>query len=210
MAEVEERQDRVFTVGHSNHTAEYFISLLAKHGVTALADVRSAPHSRFSPQFGKERIRRSLKDAGIKYVFLGRELGARTNDPTCYQDGQVRYDRLARTELFRDGIERVVVGCASESVALMCTERDPLDCHRTLLVARSLVERGFHVDHILADATLETYEDSMIRLLDKVGQPPPDFFTSASERIEEALQKQEARIAYVDKTLAASSESAIP
>ena len=91
----------VFTVGHSNHPLEHFIGLLRRHGVTAIADVRSKPYSRMNPQFNREDLSEALKAAGIVYVFLGKELGARTEDPACYESGKVRYDRLARTDLFR-------------------------------------------------------------------------------------------------------------
>jgi uncharacterized protein (DUF488 family) len=195
----------MFTVGHSNHPVGVFLALLQQHGVTTIADVRSAPYSRFAPQFSKEPLRDALRSDGIKYVFLGRELGARTSDPSCYEDGRVRYDRLARTEQFLAGIDRLLHGSEVETVAILCTEKDPLDCHRTLLVARALVERGLVVNHILADGVLESYEESMLRLLDKTGQPPPDFFTTLDERIEKALTAQEERIAYVDKDLAAAA-----
>lgn len=196
---------RIYTVGHSNHTIETFLGLLRQHEVTTIADVRSAPYSRFAPQFSKEPLRDSLRSEGIKYVFLGRELGARSSDPACYEAGRVQYARLARTDEFRAGIDRLIHGSEVETVAILCTEKDPLDCHRTLLVARELVERGLAVDHILADGSVEHYEDSMLRLLDKTGQPPPDFFTTLDERIDNALRDQEERIAYVDKELAAAA-----
>src|SRR6266436_9104737 len=100
----------VFTVGHSTHSLDVFVAMLQRHGVTALADVRSTPFSRFNPQFNKESLEAALKASGIKYVFLGRELGARSDDRTCYERGRVQYARLARTEAFRQGIERVVRG----------------------------------------------------------------------------------------------------
>ncbi len=199
---------RVFTIGHSNHTTERFLALLILHAVTAVADVRSAPYSRFAPQFGKQPLERTLRAADIKYVFVGRELGARSSDPTCYEGGRVRYDRLAETDLFQSGLDRLVRGSERETVAVLCTEKDPLDCHRTLLIARALMGRGLRVDHILADGSLEPHDDSMLRLIDKTGQPPPDFFTSTEERIRKALKDQEARIAYVDKELAPISEEA--
>lgn len=195
-----------FTIGHSNHTTEHFVGLLKNHHVSAIADVRSAPYSRFAPQFNKEPLRQALIDAGIGYAFLGRELGARSTDPSCYHHGRVQYDRLAQTELFRAGLDRLMLGGTRGRVAIMCTEKDPLDCHRTVLVARSLVAEGLAVDHILTDSSVESFEDSMFRLLDKTRQPPPDFFTTLDERIDKALKDQEERIAYVDKELAAASE----
>lgn len=198
----------VFTVGHSNHQISKFLELLQLHAVTTIADVRSAPYSQFAPQFNKEPLRETLQAEGIKYVFLGRELGARSTDPACYENGRVRYDRLAQSDHFRVGMDRLVSGSDSEMIAILCTEKDPLDCHRTLLVARALVGRSVAVEHILADGSLESYADSMLRLLDKTGQPPPDFFTTEDERIKQAMRDQEARIAYVDKEFARTSDGA--
>src|ERR1700742_2928764 len=122
----------IFTVGHSNPPIERFIGLLQPHGITALADVRSTPYSRFNPQFNKEKLQSALAAAGIRYVFLGEELGARTKDPSCYdEDGKVSYTKLARTDLFRKGIERLLTGMQQHRIAIMCAERDPLECHRT-------------------------------------------------------------------------------
>ncbi len=100
----------VFTVGHSNHPLDRFIALLREHGVSAVADVRSVPFSRAQPQFNRSELSPSLKANEIGYVFLGRELGARSDDPSCYEDGRVLYRRLARTELFKCGLRRVLRG----------------------------------------------------------------------------------------------------
>ena len=196
---------RILTVGHSTHTLEAFVALLKLHDVTALADVRSAPFSRFNPQFNKDAIERSLKAHGIKYVFLGRELGARSDDRSCYENGRVQYGRLARTELFRSGIERVMQGAEEHCIALMCAEKEPLDCHRTLLVARALEEKGVAVIHILADGRLESQGDAMVRLLAVVGLPRDDFFQSRPDLIAQALTRQEERVAFVDENLAAKA-----
>ena len=131
-----DRPAQVLTVGHSNHAPEAFLALLTRHGVTALADVRSAPWSRFNPQFNRKALSASLADNDIAYVWLGRELGGRPDDPACYEDGTVRYDLLAQTPLYREGIGRVLRGAAEHRLALMCAD----DCHRTLLVSRSLEE----------------------------------------------------------------------
>lgn len=179
---------QVLTVGHSNHSPETFLALLTRHGVTALADVRSAPYSRFNPQFNRKALSASLAAAGIAYVWLGRELGGRPDNPDCYEDGAVRYDRLARTSLYREGIDRVLRGAAEHCLALMCAEKDPLHCHRTLLVSRSLEEEGLEVAHILADGALEPHESVMDRLL---AARRDDLFAepkSRAERIEEAAR----------------------
>lgn len=191
----------VFTIGHSNHTFETFMALLVRHGVTAVADVRSAPFSRFNPQFSRDALIRDLKCHAIRYVFLGRELGARSADPSCYENGRVQYSRLARTELFSRGVEQVIREARDARVALLCAEKDPLDCHRALLVARALDERGIEVRHILADGRIETHHDAMERLLDVTGTPHEDLFRSKEELVAEAIAKQEERIAYVDENL---------
>src|SRR5260370_36793628 len=115
--------EHVYTIGHSTHSTEKLIQLLAGHGVTALADVRSQPYSRINPQFNRESLRTELKTAGIAYVFLGRELGARAEDRGCYIDGQVQYDLLARTPLFQKGLTRIAQGISGHRVALMCAEK---------------------------------------------------------------------------------------
>lgn len=189
----------VLTIGHSNHSLETLVALLRRHSVTALADVRSVPYSRFCPQFNKTQLRQSIKENGIKYVFLGQELGARSDNPACYFNGRVQYTRLACTALFKAGIERVVNGAEKHRIALMCAEREPLECHRTLLIARALVERGIQVEHILPNGRLEAHSDTMTRLLGIVGLPDSDLFRSRDELISEALAKQEDRIAYVDE-----------
>ena len=197
----------ILTIGHSTHPIERFVALLKQHRVTALADVRSAPFSRHNPQFNKDALQRTLKDKGIAYIFLGKELGARSNDPSCYENGRVRYDRLAQTEVFRSGIARVRKGAAKYKIALMCAEKEPLDCHRTLLVARALEREGEAVVHIHADGHLESHADAMRRLLDITGLPRTDLFRSEGDLIEEASRLQEQKVAYVDESLSTSSES---
>jgi len=148
-------------------------------------------------------LERFLKANGIRYVFLGRELGARSEDRSCYDNGRVQYARLAQTPLFQSGLDRVLEGAARFHVALMCAEKEPLECHRTLLVARALVERGKPVLHIHADGHLETHEAAMERLLSVTGVPKEDLFRSKEELLFEALARQEQSIAYVDERQAA-------
>jgi len=199
----------VLTIGHSTHTIEAFVGLLRKHEVTALADVRSAPFSRFNPQFNKEALERSLKADGIKYVFLGRELGARSDDPACYENGRVQYACLAQTAVFQSGLDRVMDGATKYRLALMCAEKEPLECHRTLLVARALDEQGIGVAHILGDGRLEAHRDALHRLLDVTGLPREDLFRSREELIAQALVRQEEKVAYVDEKLAAEASGAV-
>jgi uncharacterized protein (DUF488 family) len=193
---------RLLTVGHSNHEIGSFVELLKGHLVTAIADVRSSPFSRYAPQFNRKTLTTELARHGISYAFLGRELGGRPEDTDCYEDGQIRYARLARTEPFHRGLQRLVDGSRREVIAVMCSEKDPLDCHRTLLVARELERVGFPVGHIHADGRMETHREAMDRLLAKFGLLQPDFFSSLEDLESEAIEKQERLVAYVRPAVA--------
>lgn len=190
----------IHTIGHSNHPIARFLELLQQHRIEAVADVRSTPHSRFNPQFGRNRLQEALGASQIHYVFLGAELGARSRDPDCYDaDGRVSYERLARADLFRQGLERLRAGMSGHRIALMCAEREPLDCHRAILVARELERSSIPVAHILADGTLESHEHAMQRLATSLQLTGTDLFRSAAQVKEQAYNLQAARIAYVKK-----------
>ncbi len=190
--------DEVYTIGHSTHPIETFVGLLKAASITAVSDVRSRPYSRMNPQFNRENLKKALSAAGIKYVFLGKELGARSEDPSCYRNGQVQYDILAKTELFKQGIDRVLAGAKKYRIALMCAEKEPLDCHRTILVARKLAEQGVQVSHILADGSIETHEHAIERLIAMLDVPREDMFRSREAAIGEAYAWQSNQIAYRD------------
>lgn len=156
---------KVFTVGHSNHSIETFLDLLRRNGVTAIADVRSHPYSRRFPHFSQAPLRDALRSAGISYVFLGEQLGARPTNRSCYVDDQARYELIATTEEFTNGIERVVKGSERHQIALMCAEQDPIICHRAILVCRHLRNTGLTIQHILKNGEVELHEHLEERLL---------------------------------------------
>jgi uncharacterized protein (DUF488 family) len=187
----------IYTVGHSNHPIEQFLHLLKHNAINAVADVRSRPFSRRYSHFNKERLAATLAQNDIAYVFLGAELGARSDDESCYECGQVQYARLAATSLFQQGIDRVLIGAKKFRVALMCAEKEPLDCHRTLLVSRALEKRGVAILHILADGSIEPQPQTMTRLIDMVGLGGRDMFADAAALAEDACRLRESKIAYV-------------
>lgn len=191
----------IFTIGHSNVGVDAFIALLRRHAITAVADVRSQPYSRYLPHFSRETLKASLQDAGIAYVFLGRELGARPDDPACYVDGKALYERIAGTALFQDGLARLDRGMRTSRIALLCAEKDPLTCHRAILVCRHLRRPGLAIDHILADGRLESQHGLEQRLLSLHGLHQASFLDprTPEERIEEAYDRQAARIAYTQE-----------
>ena len=198
----------VFTIGHSTHTLGRFIALLHLHDITAVGDVRSRPYSRTNPQFNREDVKKELKNVGIAYVFLGRELGARSEDPSCYEQGRVQYHRLALTEQFRCGLDRVQEGMKRFRLVLMCAEKEPLECHRTVLIARHITALSISVQHIHADGKLESHADAIERLMRELSLPESDMFRSHEDVLTDAYKIQESRIAYTAPVQAGLARSA--
>lgn len=187
----------IYTVGHSTHTNDEFIGLLKSRQINAIGDVRSAPYSRYQPHFNREIIQKTLADANIAYAFLGDSIGGRSLDQNDYENGRVVYARLKESFYFQNGIERVIEGAKQFKLALMCSEKEPIDCHRTLLVGQTLVEMGQEVIHILGDGSLEKHHQSIQRLLKVHKLDKPDLFRTDEEIIQEALLKQEQKVAFV-------------
>lgn len=202
----------VLTVGHSTHSIGDFVELLKRHEVTAVADVRSAPYSRRCPQFRRQALGRSLRDRGIQYLILGRELGGRSDDPADYgADGRIRFDRLRRKPTFAEGLDRVLRGSEGYRIALLCAERDPLNCHRFLLVAQALAEAAEvgadppFVGHIILsgpdprDSRVESHARLLDRLLEATGQQPTLWGPPGAtrpERVRRAIAIQTARFGH--------------
>jgi uncharacterized protein (DUF488 family) len=200
----------IFTIGHSTRTLQEFFALLVENELTAVADVRSQPYSRVNPQFNREPLAEFLAEHQIAYVFLGEELGARSRDPSCYADGKVQYDVLARTKLFEHGLDRVEKGTIRYRLALMCAEKEPLACHRFILVARHLARRGFQLRHIIDPGVVEDHEASITRLLVELRMDSMHLFGTQDDLVELAYERQAAKIAFSQEETveAAKRESA--
>ncbi len=190
----------ILTIGHSNHPFERFLELLVQHGVEAVADVRSSPYSRFNPQYNQEELKRQLTANSIAYVFLGKELGARRNEPECYVDGKVIYDKVAKSAVFQSGIERLIHGAGKYKIAMMCSEKDPLTCHRTILIARQLASAFKNINHILEDGSIETNQEAESRLLRECKLQNQDFLITDVERLGLAYQRRGDQIAYQEES----------
>lgn len=192
-------QPTVFTVGHSTLEIAAFVSLLKQHGIEAVADVRSSPYSQHNPQFNREALQVSLRAAGIQYVFLGDELGARRSESDCYVNGQAEYERISGTPAFKRGLQRLSEGATRLRVALVCAEKDPLECHRAILVCRHLKSVIPSISHILGDGSLETHEQLEDRLMQQFKLVGDDLFRSRAEMLDAAYERQGKRIAYKEE-----------
>jgi uncharacterized protein (DUF488 family) len=155
----------LFSIGHSNLPAERFLAMLTGAGVAAVVDVRSVPASRHWPWFAKKNLSAGLAQAGIAYAAMGEALGGRPRDGALYRNGVVDYEAMAQQPDYQSGLDRLLDAAARSRVCIMCAEREPLDCHRCLLIARSLAARGLAVGHILHDGRIEAHAATEQRLL---------------------------------------------
>lgn len=167
----------IYTIGCSNQSIEEFINLLLVNKITAIADVRSTPYSRFTPQFNAEALSELLNKKGIKYLSFSKEFGARREDESDYSNGKVDYNKVIESEKFIKGIDRIKNGIMKGfKIALMCTEKDPIDCHRFSLVSRGINKKtNLDIKHIHLDGTIETNQNLQNRLLKKYSLQQ-DFF----------------------------------
>ena len=157
---------KLYTVGHSNQSLEEFLSLLQHHNINCIVDVRSVPASKYAPQFNEENLKYFLKSHNIQYLPFGDEFGARRSD-SIDDDGQVNFEMAVTTPLFQQGAERLKKGLEKGfNIALMCSEADPLECHRFSLVSRYFHNQGIEVYHILKDANLATQGEVEKRMVD--------------------------------------------
>jgi uncharacterized protein (DUF488 family) len=186
----------LFSIGHSNIPAERFVALLRDAGADAIADVRSTPFSRRFPWFSGKILAATLAHHGMAYLAYGDALGGRPRDAVLYRDGVADYEAMAQQPDFQMGLDRLLADAARARVCLMCAEREPLDCHRCLLVARALAERGLTIGHILHDGTIEPHQATEQRLLALAGEGHDLFAPGQDERLASAYRRRARAAAY--------------
>ena len=188
----------IHTVWHSNLSAESLVGMLKRRGITQVIDVRSTPYSRYVPQFNRNNIRVTLERNGTGYTHMGDALGGRPQDDRLYdRDGRANYELMAQEKTFQDAIQQVEQMAEDSHIALMCTEADPLRCHRTLLVSQELASRGTDIIHLMRDDQQESHEETMEKLL-AMWKLLRDGDAGMTRRqlIEEAVRNQAAEVAY--------------
>jgi uncharacterized protein (DUF488 family) len=192
----------LFSIGHSNIPAARFAAMLRDAAVTTVADVRSMPNSRWFPWFSQKALVTQLNGIGIAYTAMGDTLGGRPRDASLYRDGVADYEKMAKQPEFRAGLDRLQEIIARSRVCLMCAEREPLDCHRCLLVARRLAERGLTIGHILHDGTVESHAATEQRLLAFDGDAGGLFAAGQEERLAAAYRRRTRAVAFRQKVSA--------
>ncbi len=196
MTSVEMSAFDLFSIGHSNIPADWFVALLRGAGVSALADVRSTPYSRVFPWFSRKPLEQRLAPAGVAYLSYGESLGGRPRDQSLYRDGVADYEAMARSADFQGGLQRLMADIGTHRVCLMCAEREPLDCHRCLLVARALSKRGLAVGHILHDGAVEAHAATEQRLIHWAATEDDLFVTGQTQRLAAAYQRRARAVAF--------------
>lgn len=160
----------IFTIGYGAREIDEFIQVLQTIGIVYLVDVRSRPYSRYKPDFSKTTLENHLRQHDIRYVFMGDTLGGQPDDPECYTDGKVDYEKCRKKPFFREGIGRLRRAWEQQlPVAIMCSEGKPEQCHRSKLITPALINEGMGVTHIDENGQPITQEEVMHRLTG--GQP---------------------------------------
>jgi uncharacterized protein (DUF488 family) len=170
----------IFSIGYAGLSQDKFIEILKSHNISAIADVRSSPFSKMFSGYNKDNMPQWLAENGIKYVYLGQELGPRSANSNHYVNDQVQFDRLSQTDGFKQGISRLNKGAQAMNIAIMCAEKDPMTCHRSLLVAEFSKDSGLEFKHIHQDGRLESHEDMLLRAM-KVYKIMPDMLTDEAD-----------------------------
>ena len=186
----------IYTIGYSTYDMNLFIKTLKENCINAVADVRSLPYSKYKPEYDKDSLEKSLISAGIYYVFLGEELGARSKCENCYKGGRADHALIAKSEPFKKGISRILTGLEKFTIVLMCAESDPINCHRNILICRHLKKENIHIFHILENGKVEDNCKTEKRLSGRFLPGETDMFMSPEEALNFAYDKRSTEIAY--------------
>lgn len=187
----------LYTIGCSNRTPDNFLNVLRKYNIQVIVDVRSVPYSSFTPQFNQEALRKLLIDNGMTYLSFANEFGAKRKEDTVYTNNYVDFSKVNKLDIFKNGIDRILNGLKKEYViALMCTEYNPIDCHRFSMVSRAFSKiPNISIIHIFDENKYVTNEELEEKML-KEFKLQPELFETREQLIDQAYKKLENRIAF--------------
>jgi len=197
--------NKIFTIGHSNHEIDYFINLLNQNNIDFVIDVRSVPQSNYNPHFGRAPLIKTLNKHKMKYVHFKNQFGARQTDNKYYNEAQqVDFEKFRQSDAFKSGIERIKLALSKNiTIALMCSEGNPLDCHRFSMISVYLDNNGFEVCHIMKNGSLMKHKNLEPHLFDMFEKkiPKSDLFTTITdeERLKIAYELHNKKIGWSPK-----------
>ena len=188
----------LYTIGYSAFEPVNLIRLLNERSIGAVADVRSTPYSSRFREYNREQLQALLRRNRIHYLYLGKELGARPDKPELYSNGRADFRKMAATESFREACQRIRNGLSKMSICLLCAEKDPIQCHRTVLICHNFLKLypAANISHILADGGIESQEQTDLRIMRKHDLLREHLLMDFEQRMEEAYRKQEEEVAY--------------
>lgn len=186
----------IYTTGYAGHTIPSLVQLLQAIGITVLADVRSTPFSGRRPEMDKPALMQALRDGGMRYIFMGEQLGGRPRNPKLYRAGKIDPQALLAHEGYKTGVARLIAGAAEHTICLLCAERDPISCHRGLYIAESLQEAGMQVRHLIGGEQPEDHQATRARMAELVNMEHADLFASENARLTMAIEHMREKIAF--------------
>ncbi|WP_428075296.1 DUF488 family protein [Candidatus Avelusimicrobium luingense] len=196
---------RIYTIGYAGFDIDTFLTTLRRYSISVLIDVRSVPKaSEYYEAYSKENLRPFLEQNGIIYRNYAHEFGARQNNREYFTNGYLDFKKFTQTETFKSGVEKIEKGLSlNYNFVLMCAEKDPINCHRNIMVAKAMRDMGFEISHILSDGSLQTQEEMDTRLLDLYFKYPSLFDAPMDQKamLEEAYRRQNEKIGFKEKDI---------
>ena len=160
--------NELYTIGYSGYSIEDFLTEIKKHTISAVIDIRSIPYSKYHLDYNKETLKAFLKANGILYRNYAKEFGAQQNNREFYSThGYLDFDIFTKSDNFLSGVEKLCAGMSKGySFVLMCSEKDPINCHRTIMVAREFNKNGYSIIHLLPNHDKQSQNDIEVRMLE--------------------------------------------
>lgn len=192
----------IFTIGYAGFKIDDFIKILKKYHINSLIDVRSMPFSKFHSEYNKPIFSKVLHDSGIIYRNYKKEFGARQDDRKYYPNGYLDFSMFTKSQVFLEGMDKIIKAIPlGYKFVLMCSEKDPITCHRNIMIAKAFYNNGISINNILSDGSIITQSDIETRLLDMYypGRDQLSLFAeqlSLEEMIQNSYKFQNEKIGY--------------